>query len=60
MPAATIATGCVDMVLPIERIAAALISLVMWPGAAALLRVPLPPWATLDDRPAARSAPAAP
>ncbi|HEY3110482.1 MAG TPA: chemotaxis protein CheB [Chloroflexota bacterium] len=31
MPAAAIATGCVDLVLPLERIAPALISLVMWP-----------------------------
>jgi two-component system chemotaxis response regulator CheB len=45
MPAAAIATGCVDLVLPSSRIASALISLVCWPGAADLLRVPLSPWA---------------
>ena len=41
-----IATGCVDLVLPLECIAPALISLTMWPGAAELLRVPISPWAT--------------
>jgi two-component system chemotaxis response regulator CheB len=51
MPAAAIATGCVDLVLPIGRIADALVSLVLWPGAADLLRVPLPPWAMLDHEP---------
>jgi two-component system chemotaxis response regulator CheB len=49
MPAAAIATGCVDLVLPVDRIAAALVSLALWPGAAALLRVPLPHWATLGS-----------
>jgi two-component system, chemotaxis family, protein-glutamate methylesterase/glutaminase len=48
MPAAAIATGCVDLVLPIERIAHALVSLTAWPGAASLLRVPMAPWAVLD------------
>jgi two-component system chemotaxis response regulator CheB len=48
MPAAAIATGCVDLVLPIGRIAHALVSLVAWPGAASLLRVPLAPWAVLE------------
>jgi two-component system chemotaxis response regulator CheB len=48
MPAAAIATGCVDLVLPIGRIAHALVSLAAWPGAASLLRVPLAPWAILD------------
>lgn len=48
MPAAAIATGCVDLVLPLERIGHALVSLVMWPGAADLLRVPPAPWARLD------------
>ena len=46
MPRAAIATGCVDLVLPLECIAPALISLTMWPGAAELLRVPISPWAT--------------
>jgi two-component system chemotaxis response regulator CheB len=45
MPGAAIATGCVDLVLPAERIAAAVVSLVSWPGAAHLLRTPLSPWA---------------
>ena len=46
MPMAAVATGCVDLVLPLERIPHALIALTMAPGAAALLRVPPPPWAT--------------
>lgn len=41
MPRAAIATGCVDFVLPLERIADALIALVMAPGAAEFLRVPV-------------------
>jgi two-component system chemotaxis response regulator CheB len=48
MPAAAMATGCVDLVLPVERIAHALISLTAWPGAASLLRAPMAPWAVLD------------
>lgn len=40
MPEAAIRTGCVDFILPLATIAPALISLVMVPGAAALLRVP--------------------
>jgi two-component system chemotaxis response regulator CheB len=48
MPAAAIATGCVDLVLPTERIADALVSLTAWPGAASLLRAPLASWAVLD------------
>ena len=48
MPAAAIATGCVDLVLPVDRIAHALLSLVAWPGAADLLRGPLAAWAVLD------------
>ena len=47
MPAAAISTGCVDWVLPVEQIRDLLVSLVMWPGAADLLRVPTPPWASL-------------
>jgi two-component system chemotaxis response regulator CheB len=39
MPEAAIVTGCVDFVLPLSKIAAALITLVMVPGAAALFRV---------------------
>jgi two-component system chemotaxis response regulator CheB len=57
MPAAAIATGCVDLVLPVGRLAAALLSLVLWPGAADLLRVPLSPWAALGSEPAPAGAP---
>jgi two-component system chemotaxis response regulator CheB len=45
MPAAAIATGCVDFVLPLRYIAPALVSLVMVPGAAELFRVRLSSWA---------------
>jgi two-component system chemotaxis response regulator CheB len=45
MPAAAVATGCVDFVLPLRYIAPALVSLVMVPGAAELFRVRLSPWA---------------
>jgi two-component system chemotaxis response regulator CheB len=48
MPSSAIATGCVDLVLPIYRIAPALIALTMAPGAADLLIVPTPPWADLS------------
>jgi two-component system chemotaxis response regulator CheB len=48
MPAAAIASGCVDLVFPIERMAHALVSLTAWPGAASLLRMPLAPWAVLE------------
>jgi two-component system chemotaxis response regulator CheB len=41
MPAAAIRTGSADFVLPPERIAPALVSLVMAPGANSLFRVPL-------------------
>jgi two-component system chemotaxis response regulator CheB len=47
MPASAISTGCVDWVLPLHRIGHALVSLVMWPGAAELLRVAPAPWASL-------------
>ncbi|HZU50079.1 MAG TPA: chemotaxis protein CheB [Mycobacterium sp.] len=49
MPASAIATGCVDFVLPLERIPAALLALTTAPGAADLLAVPLPPWAKLSS-----------
>jgi two-component system chemotaxis response regulator CheB len=39
MPRAAIATGAVDYVIPLERISAALIALVMAPGVADYLRV---------------------
>jgi two-component system chemotaxis response regulator CheB len=45
MPGAAIATGCVDHVLPLDRVADALVALTMWPGAADLFRVPPPFWA---------------
>lgn len=45
MPRAAMATGCIDFVLPVDAIAAALIALVALPGAEKLLRVPTPPWA---------------
>ena len=41
MPLAAIATGCVDLVLPLEAIGPALVALVMAPGAASYLRVPI-------------------
>jgi two-component system chemotaxis response regulator CheB len=46
MPRASIATGCVDFVLPLDRLGTAIVALVTAPGAAELFRVPLPPWAT--------------
>lgn len=45
MPAAAIATGCVDFVLPLAVLADAITALVMAPGAAAMMRVAPPPWA---------------
>ncbi|MFI0240201.1 chemotaxis protein CheB [Streptomyces sp. NPDC016845] len=45
MPNAAMATGCIDFVLPLPVLAHALVSLVMVPGAASMLRVSLPPWA---------------
>lgn len=42
MPNAAIATGCVDFVLPLASLAAALVTLVAVPGAEALFEVPLP------------------
>jgi two-component system, chemotaxis family, protein-glutamate methylesterase/glutaminase len=47
MPANAMATGCVDFVLPLERIPAALVALTMAPGGAEVLRVPIAPWARL-------------
>jgi two-component system chemotaxis response regulator CheB len=49
MPSAAIATGCADFVLPVHRIASALLALTTAPGAADLLTVPLPPWARLSS-----------
>jgi two-component system chemotaxis response regulator CheB len=45
MPAAALATGCVDLVLPLPHIAHALVVLTMAPGGADLFRVPPAPWA---------------
>lgn len=47
MPATAIATGCVDFVLPLDRLATAILALSTAPGAAELLTVPVPPWAAL-------------
>lgn len=48
MPASAIATGCIDFILPPERLAAALIALAMAPGGASLLTVPAPHWAAFS------------
>lgn len=45
MPAAALATGSVDLVVPLRRVASALIALTMAPGGADLLRIPRAPWA---------------
>jgi two-component system, chemotaxis family, protein-glutamate methylesterase/glutaminase len=45
MPSAALATGCVDLVMPLPHIAPALVALTMAPGAADLFRVPPSPWA---------------
>jgi two-component system chemotaxis response regulator CheB len=47
MPSAAIASGCVDFVLPLDRIGPALVALVMAPGGAAFFAVPTSPWARL-------------
>lgn len=54
MPNAAIASGCVDFVLPLPVLAHALVSLVMAPGAAGMMRVGLPSWATAIPPAAAR------
>ena len=46
MPAAALATGSVDLVVPLRRIAQALVALTMAPGGAELLRTPRAPWAS--------------
>lgn len=48
MPAHAIATGCVDFVLPPDRLASAVLALTTAPGGAELLTVPVPPWACLN------------
>jgi two-component system chemotaxis response regulator CheB len=45
MPSSAIATGCIDHVLPPQRIAPALVALTMAPGGADLLAVARPHWA---------------
>lgn len=52
MPQAAICTGCVDFVLPVERLADAVVALVMARGAAELLRVRPPHWALAQEDPA--------
>ena len=47
MPSAALATGCVDLVMPLNHLPHALITLTMAPGAADLFRVPPSPWATV-------------
>jgi two-component system chemotaxis response regulator CheB len=47
MPAGAIATGCVDFVLPVDRIAQAIVALTLAPGAVDFFRVALPPWTRL-------------
>jgi two-component system chemotaxis response regulator CheB len=49
MPNNAIATGCVDYVLPLRTIPAALVALTMAPGGAELLAVPTPAWAQLGS-----------
>jgi two-component system chemotaxis response regulator CheB len=44
MPRAALATGCVDFELPLRALAAAIICLVMVPGARDFFQVALPPW----------------
>jgi two-component system chemotaxis response regulator CheB len=47
MPSSAIATGCIDHVLPAQRIAPALVALTMAPGGADLLAVAPPHWAAV-------------
>lgn len=49
MPSNAIATGCADFVLPLDRLATAVLALTSGPGAADFLTVPLPPWARLTS-----------
>jgi two-component system chemotaxis response regulator CheB len=48
MPRSAMATGCVDYVLSVKGISAALVALTMAPGAADLFAVATPPWARLS------------
>jgi two-component system chemotaxis response regulator CheB len=47
MPLSALATGCVDFLLPPNRLACGLVALAMAPGGAELLTVPLPHWAKI-------------
>lgn len=47
MPAAALATGCVDLVMPLARISHTLIALTMAPGAADLFRTVPSSWARI-------------
>lgn len=49
MPNAAIATGCADFVLPPRRIADALITLAMVPGASSLFSIPAPGWTKTES-----------
>jgi two-component system, chemotaxis family, protein-glutamate methylesterase/glutaminase len=55
MPSAALSTGCVDHRLPLRLIGPALVALTMAPGAADLLRVSMPAWASFEPS-AGRSA----
>ena len=46
MPASVLATGSVDLVVPLRRVAHTIVALTMAPGGADLLRVPRAPWAS--------------
>lgn len=48
MPGAALCTGCVDFILPVNKIGPALVAFTMHNGAADLFRVPVPHWAHLD------------
>jgi two-component system chemotaxis response regulator CheB len=50
MPAAAIATGCVDLVLPLPTLAHAISTLVSVPGGAELFAVRPTPWASTASR----------
>lgn len=49
MPASAIATGCVDFILPVERLASAIVALTVAPGGAELLAVAPPSWAQMGS-----------
>jgi two-component system chemotaxis response regulator CheB len=47
MPSSAIGTGCVDFILPPDRLGSAIVALTVAPGGAELLAVAIPPWAQL-------------